>query len=428
MNEPTKKPVGRPAAEQLAPGQRGKMINGIRRRMGSDGKTLTYEVKVAGLDPKTGKHRATWKTFNTASEAKAAVEELRTQRRKGVMALPSDWTVETWLAHYVDSAQVAGTSRERYQNFAAAINKIIGSAKLGRLTTSDIRRLEPALQQAGYSERTALHTVNLLKSALTRAVDDNVLARNPAPMARRKRLGDPDATPLEPQARHALSPEDLAAIQRLTAADSLIALPVRVICHTGLRRGEATALRWSDVDLDGKKLAVRATVRVTSEKGKHIGRPKSENSARAVHIDDGLVDALRAERARQAEVGLAAGLTLTGEWHVFPWNDPRTPLSPTTFGGRFKAAMSQSKKYKDVTPHDLRHAHGSILLAAGAPIAAIARRQGHSVQMFLKTYAHAIEGDSAALGELFARVAKSCTDASADAEQNVKPLKQIGNS
>jgi integrase len=43
--------------------------------------------------------------------------------------------------------------------------------------------------------------------------------------------------------------------------------------------------------------------------------------------------------------------------------------------------------------HDLRHSHGSILLAHGTPVLEVSRRLGHAkATMTLNVYAHVLEG------------------------------------
>src|SRR4051812_24058423 len=62
----------------------------------------------------------------------------------------------------------------------------------------------------------------------------------------------------------------------------------RLLAYTGMRRGEALALRWRDVDLDAGRVAVRRSVGVVKDKGK---------GEQLVELDAGTVAALRAYRA-----------------------------------------------------------------------------------------------------------------------------------
>jgi len=82
--------------------------------------------------------------------------------------------------------------------------------------------------------------------------------------------------------------------------------PVSVDGFTGLRRGEACGLRWSDVDLDAGAIQVARTLRQVGAEV-HEGTTKTEGSARTVEIDAATVAVLRSWRARQAELHLLVG-------------------------------------------------------------------------------------------------------------------------
>ena len=86
-----------------------------------------------------------------------------------------------------------------------------------------------------------------------------------------------------------------------------------LIATTGMRRGEALGLRWSDVDLDASVASIRQTV-ITVNHEVLWGTPKTRAGARLVALDPGTVATLRAHRVRQNEDRLlmgAAGLTTT---------------------------------------------------------------------------------------------------------------------
>jgi integrase len=108
-----------------------------------------------------------------------------------------------------------------------------------------------------------------LRAGLHTAVRDGLLRENPASKVRR-------LTSERKEAGHLAAAE----AQRLLGAlrdDRLEAL-IRLMLATGLRRGEALALRWSDVDLDRQALRVRWTLSRTSA-GLVLGEPKTEKSA-----------------------------------------------------------------------------------------------------------------------------------------------------
>ena len=69
-----------------------------------------------------------------------------------------------------------------------------------------------------------------------------------------------------------------------------------LLATTGMRRGEALGLRWSDLDFDGAELAVANTL-TTVGSDVVTGPPKTTRSRRQIYLDEGtLAQALRARR------------------------------------------------------------------------------------------------------------------------------------
>jgi integrase len=106
-----------------------------------------------------------------------------------------------------------------------------------------------------------------------------------------------EARPPEMQAWTA--PELARFLRWADAQDPDLALGWRLLAATGMRRGEALALRRRDVDLDAGRLAVRRSVGVVKAKGageRLVKGPTKTGRTRVVDLDSGTVAALRAYR------------------------------------------------------------------------------------------------------------------------------------
>jgi integrase len=116
-------------------------------------------------------------------------------------------------------------------------------------------------------------TVNYVHTILHRAFKDAVrwgrLARNPADAA------DPPRTGQKSDGVHAWDAATLRAFfdASRSSGDRLHALWV-LLATTGMRRGEAIGLRWSDVDLDTGRLRIVQTITQTRS-SVTIGEPKT---------------------------------------------------------------------------------------------------------------------------------------------------------
>ncbi len=157
---------------------------------------------------------------------------------------------------------------------------------------------------------------------------------------------------------------------------------------TGLRRGEVLGLRWSDVDLDSGRLAVRQTLVSVAYETK-FSTPKTKRGRRSVSLDATTVMALRSHRKRQLEERMEwgpayqdSGLVVTRENGVL--------VHPDRFTQMFDKHVKNSGLPR-IRLHDLRHTHATLALAAGVHPKVLSERLGHATVAFtLDVYSHAV--------------------------------------
>lgn len=165
-----------------------------------------------------------------------------------------------------------------------------------------------------------------------------------------------------------------------------------LLASTGMRRGEALGLRWSDIDLDAGRADIRRTLVTTDvqrkgEPGMAWGTPKTAKGRRTVALDEGTVTALRAHRARQAQERLALGEGYQDGDLVVCLPDGR-PVHPKTLSSHFERLVKRLGLPR-VRLHDLRHTHATLALRAGIHPRIVQERLGHAnVSITLDTYSH----------------------------------------
>jgi integrase len=175
-------------------------------------------------------------------------------------------------------------------------------------------------EHRGLSESTVRSAFTILRAVLDTAVRDRALAHNPA-HAFRPRVPVTEAAYLIPDHVRSLL---------LAAKPSRYAPLFELLVNTGLRRGEALALHWSDIDFDEKLLRVRGTVARVA--GELVGtETKTPRSRRVVPLSPAAERLLRDVRANQRVERLKAGSMWQPTPYVFTTElgeacDPRNAL------------------------------------------------------------------------------------------------------
>jgi integrase len=284
--------------------------------------------------------------------------------------------------------------RLRPSDIEAPILDMRAATKPGMRTDDDT---EPEPVRA-MSDSTIRSTYTVLRSALHGAVRDGLLARNPAALVKRPAVEHREA-------RH-LDADDVSAL--LTAAAGSRYHPaLTLIAATGLRKGEALALRWDAVDLDAGTLAITATLaRIDGELV--VSQPKTARSRRIVPLRPGIVWLLKRHRTAQIEERLRAGNQWQDTGLVFT-TELGTPVDPRNLL-RVVETAAKSAGVDGIGVHTLRHSAAVAWLEHGVHIKALADLLGHSsISVTGDTYGHTSDGAARspvdALGASTARAA-----------------------
>ena len=192
--------------------------------------------------------------------------------------------------------------------------------------------------------------------------------------------------------------EELLTFLQLTEADRLYPL-WRLMAMTGLRRGEALALRWGDIDLETGRLTVRRSrVQVgytVQEADTKTGR------SRVVAIDGKTIAALRRQNNQQLNDADEWKAAWAGDGHMFTREDG-APWQTDRITKLFDQAVQEAGATR-IRLHDLRHSHATHMLEAGIHPKVVQERLGHAnVAMTMDTYSHVIPALQESAAELVA--------------------------
>lgn len=301
----------------------------------------------------------------------AKVRELQDRLHKGLPPLDSQRTVGDFLTYWVDELLPGTVSDSTLQGYRHIVRRdltpYLGHVVLSRLGPEQVFAMQQQLKARGLSPRTITYARAVLRRALRTAERWDLVHRNAAALV------DPPRNPKrEPE--H-LSQEQAQQLLAAAAHDPLGALYVLAVT-TGLRKGELLALQWSEIDLEGGFVHVRATLTRITGRGMVRGAPKTASSRRTVPLPAMTVAALRRHRTTQRQAHLAAGLGWAE--HDFVFSSRRgAPLDPSNTTGLWHAFTEQAGLGR-VRCHALRHTAATVLLTAGVPLAVISKTLGHS--------------------------------------------------
>jgi len=160
------------------------------------------------------------------------------------------------------------------------------------------------------------------------------------------------------------SPE-VAEIQALLRAakqyDDRFGAFLHVVAATGMRRGEACALRWIDIDWGTRTLRIDEAI-VSAKGGAVVKAPKTKASIRTIAVGAGTVAVLEALRCGQIELARMCETNLSDEGFVFSL-DPggATPPHPDAASHTFIKVRRLAGVNSDVHLHSLRHFQATVL-------------------------------------------------------------------
>ena len=301
-------------------------------------------------------------------------------------------------AHGAQAARQVGTlkAREQYEWAIPHIESGLGAIRLDRLDREDVAVWLEGLVAAGaLSWRSIQICRTVLRAALADAVEEGLLRRSPA-----ARVPMPRAVAKPPKQKEvdAWSDEQVGRFLSVSA-DHRWAVAFRLGVLYGLRRSEVLALKWDDVDTSKRTLRIDEGLVAVSH-GVVWSEAKNARSRRVIPLDDETLRAVARRRKEQTEERLLAGpkwedhdlitATLVGR-----------PVMPRSLD-RALELIVQEAELPRLTSHGLRHTAATHMVRGARDVGelrAVADVLGHSPDMLMKVYAHAMPESTRAVAD-----------------------------
>ena len=356
-----------------------------------------WYVVIEDRDPATGKRKRRWHSgFRTKREAQAACNELAAAMQRGDYLQANRQTVGEFALEWL--ATIAPTVRpstlDKYQrDLRAHVVRHIGFVQLAKLDGPALNRLwaqlavsgrkaaRPGGLVTGLSAKSVENVAMTVHRMLRDAVRWGRIPKNPAEMA------DPPKRSATHRPIKAWTVESLRTFLVATRGDELSALWM-LIATTGLRRGEALGLRWSDVDLDTGRAQINQTV-IAIGWNVQFGQPKTQAGRRPVALDPSTVQVLRDHQRAMLARPASAGAGNVGDQLVFCGPDG-APHHPERVYQAFRRAVIRHH-LPPIPLHGLRHTWATLALQMDVHPRVVQERLGHSnIATTLQTYSQVL--------------------------------------
>ncbi|MEV6603881.1 site-specific integrase [Kutzneria sp. NPDC051319] len=390
----------------------GRQRGGIEQR----GDTLRVSV-YAGLDPVTGKRvylRETVPGTDKAAEKRAEKALTRLLAQVDAQRVPE---TSVSLSHAIDEwmrvNEIEATTRHTYQGYIdRTIKPAIGSSPVKDITPRVLENFYAELRQCRIrckgkafivhktehehdctADGCKAHLCRPMAAATVRQIHTIIsgtmstaerwqwITSNPARTAKQPRKKPPEPDPPS-------SSEAARLVEEAFRVDDDWGTLVWLVMTTGIRRGEACALRFSDIkgldaDLDSESGDVEGILEVRRNyvkvAGVSVEKATKTHQMRRIALDSETMTLLREHRDRVRDRLKAVDKQFTPNLFVFTGTrkdeDHSAPYSPNAVTQRYKDMGTRLGI--DTHIHALRHYSATELLTAGVDLRTVAGRLGH---------------------------------------------------
>ena len=356
--------------------------------------TSAGSVKTAWIVDYFDQHRIRrLKTFPTKKAAEAFRDETGREIRQGIHTADSTsatvgQAADQWLDHCQAEGLEKSTIRQRSQHIELHIKPYIGSVKLSQLTAPLVNKFVTTLRDNGRSLAMRRKALTSLKTLISYAEDNGMVAQNVARGVKIKATKRADVGAMDAGDKMPTKDELRAMIEKVSGRWRPF---IVTAIFTGMRASELRGLPWDNVDLEGGVIRVRQRADAWGT----IGAPKSKAGFRDIPLAPMVVNALKEWKLEcpKGDLNLVFPNTVGNvEHHSNIWQRGFEPL-------QFKCGITadSGRKDKEGNPilkgkyglHALRHAAASLFIEQGWTPKRVQTVIGHaSIQMTFDLYGH----------------------------------------
>lgn len=325
------------------------------------------------------------------------MRELQASYRPAVQTAAPEMTFGAWLDFWYRTYSKPGLrpkSQEFEENYLYKhIIPSIGDIPLPKLQQTDIQKFYADLKEhgrlihvekfgPGLSDRAVRACHTICHSALQKAVEQKLLAQNPATGCK--------LPPKKSQPMQVLTHDEMTRFLIQSKADDFYELALLEL-STGMRRGEICALQWKDLNFRTGELQIRRQAGYISGTVQ-VAPLKTNSSRRSLILPEPVVQVLHTRKKQSSS-----------PWMFPSPSDESQPCDPRNIYRTMKKILKRAQ-CKDVRFHDLRHTFATTALENGLDIKTLSVIIGHvSAATTVDVYSHVTNAMQLAAAEKIER-------------------------
>lgn len=345
-----------------------------------------WEFRVKYKDPFTQKFKEkSQRGFETKKEAQLAAAEIEKKLREGYEQtdLPLIDFLEHWIKEYKSGTVRKNTIALHNNNIKNHIKPYFKSIKLRDIKPIMYQSFLNSLTEKGYSKRTVELVNSTFHNAMEKAIILGKIEKNPCNGVTIK--GHKKNNSIQFIESHDIQ----SFLQAAHKYGYIYWIFFKLLIETGIRKGEAAALQWTDVDLKNNTISITKTLDFQAGEGEELfGDTKTFNSPRTIKISQGLVNDLRHNMNVQNQNKLALNEIYRHDLNLVLCRNDGDIMPKSSLFNAFERIIKKAG-LPPLPIHSLRHTHAVMLLEAGADMKFVQERLGHgSIQITSDVYAH----------------------------------------
>ena len=298
---------------------------------------------------------------------------------------------DEWLAFETEKGKLKIGSLEVYKGLRERTYCYLGHMYIENITRKVVQKFIFALAKGAdgkkpLKQKTQKNYLAFVSNAFTYAVKNEYIKESPCKAI--------EVTETESEERDPYTlDEEVALLKKLNekGAPTHYKVFFMLLIHLGMRKGEALAIEWKDIDFSAKSVFIRRNSQYrNSSTGVYTTLPKTKGSIRCLKLPDEIIDLLPKLKAEQEELKKNVGDNWVEHDRLFTtWNgEPMRPNRPYTWLQKF--CERENLPFKGL--HNFRHALVTNLVHERTDIATVSSIVGHSnPNITLGIYTHEIK-------------------------------------